>query len=338
MVQQPQEANMFRVKISLLTILSFILLSASALPGQAQKHKKDKKDKQGTEHYTGTGTPVLWREPTDIASRNLFLGAGGDAMKPDLSHVTFVKEEKTGHSTKYVVKDGQGMEWRVKFSNEAQSETAASRLVWAAGYFTDIDYYVPQVTIEGKGIVKNARFEARPKGIKRIDDEWDWDNNPFGGTQELQGLKVLMVLLNNWDLKTANNRVLVVPDPTTGTTELRYIVSDLGATLGRYGNSITHNRNQPKDYARSKLIKQVNGERIIFAFHATRDQMLENVTVSNAKWIANILSRLSDQQVSDAFRAGGYSPEEIQLLTKAFRARVNELANLPGGTQMATTN
>jgi len=324
---------MYRVKITLLTVLSFILLSVLALPGQAQKDKKE--DKKGNEHYSGTGTPVLWRAPTDIASRNLFLGIGGDAMKPDLSRVTFVKEEKTGHSTKYVVKDAQGMEWRIKFSNEAQSETAASRLVWAAGYFTDIDYYVPQVTVEGKGVVKNARFEARPKGIKRIDDEWDWDNNPFKGTQQLQGLKILMVLLNNWDLKTANNRVLVVRDPTRGTTELRYIVSDLGATFGKYGSNITHNRNQPKDYSKSKLIKQVNGERIIFAFHATHDQMLQNVTVSNAKWIANILSQLSDQQVSDAFRAGGYRAEEIQLLTQSFRARVNELANLPGGTQTA---
>jgi len=128
---------MLKIKLTLLTVLSFILLSALALPGQAQK---DKDDKKGKEHYTGTGTPVLWREPTDIASRDLFLGPGGDAMKPDLSHVTFVKEEKTGHSTKYVVKDAQGMEWRVKFSNEAQSETAASRLVWAAGYLTDVDY------------------------------------------------------------------------------------------------------------------------------------------------------------------------------------------------------
>jgi len=327
---------MLKVKITLLAIVSLVLLSALALPGHAQKDKD--KDWKGKEHYNGPGTPVLWQEPTDIASRDLFLGAGGADMQPDLSHVTFIKEEKTGHSKKYVVKDGKGMEWRVKFSNEAQSETAASRLVWAAGYYTDIDYFVPEVNIEGKGVVKNARFEARPKHVKRIDDEWDWDNNPFAGTPQLQGLKVLMVLLNNWDLKTQNNRVLVVTDPTSGNTELRYIVSDLGATLGKYGNAITHNRNEPKDYSKSKLVKEVNGERIIFAFHATRDQMLENVTVSNAKWIANILSQLSDQQVSDAFRAGGYTPEEIQLLAQAFRARVNELANLPGGNLPTAMN
>ncbi len=54
------------------------------------------------------GTPVLWREPADIASRDLFLGPGGASMRPDVRSVTFVKEEKGGYSTKYRVKDGGG--------------------------------------------------------------------------------------------------------------------------------------------------------------------------------------------------------------------------------------
>jgi len=43
------------------------------------------------------GTPVLWREPTDIASRDLYLGPGGEAMKPDLSQVTFISNETRGY-------------------------------------------------------------------------------------------------------------------------------------------------------------------------------------------------------------------------------------------------
>jgi hypothetical protein len=39
---------------------------------------------------------------------------------------------------------------------------------------------------------------------------------------------------------------------------------------------------------------------------------------------------LTDQQISDAFRAANYSPEEIEVLTKTVRARINELVNLPG--------
>ena len=34
--------------------------------------------------------------------------------------------------------------------------------------------------------------------------------------------------------------------------------------------------------------------------------------------------------LDDAFRAAGYSPEEIRLLTSSFKERVSELVNLPG--------
>src|SRR6266496_347012 len=315
--------NSFR-RLAIVVVGALILLPASVLLGQ--KDKKDKSDKQ-----TLPDAPaVLLREPTDIKSRDLFLGPGGQAMKPDLSHVTFIKQETGGHTTKYRVRDGQGREWVAKLGNEAQSETAASRLVWAAGYYTDITYFVPQVKVEGKGELKNVRFEARPKDIKRYDVEWDWDDNPFKGKPELQGLKVMAVLLNDWDLKVQNNRVLLVKDETTGNSELRYIVSDWGATLGKTGNMITHNRNKPADYAHTRLVKKVEGNSIVFDFHATHDNILRNVTVADAKWLANILSQLSDQQISDAFRAADYSAEEINVLTKTFRARIDELVHLPG--------
>ena len=297
-----------------------IVLSGAVILGQ--KKSQDKKEKQ-----TLPDAPaVLWREPTDIASRDLFLGPGGEAMKPDLSHVTFIGLQTGGHTKKWRVHDGAGHDWVVKFGNEAQPETAASRLVWAAGYYTDIDYFVPKVNIEGKGLAKNVRFEARPKTLKRYDYEWDWDENPFKGTNELQGLKVLMVLLNNWDLKNSNHRVLLLKDQN----ELQYIVSDLGVAFGKTGNSITHNRNRPNEYVKTKFVKNVDGNNILFDFHATHDQMLGNVTVGQARWIGQILSQLSDKQISDAFRAANYAPEEIDILTKTVRARIDELANLPG--------
>ncbi len=297
-----------------------IALSGSVL--LAQKSGKKAKDNESPPNVPA----VLWREPTDIASRDLFLGPGGEAMKPDLSHVTFIGVQATGHTKKWRVRDGAGREWVAKFGNEAQPETAASRLVWAAGYYTDITYFVPEVNIEGKGVVKNVRFEARPKEIKRYDVEWDWDDNPFKGTNELQGLKVLMVLLNNWDLKNANHRILLMKDEN----ELRYVVSDLGVAFGKTGNSITHNRNRPEEFVKTKFVKNVDGNSILFDFHATHDQMLRNVSVGQAKWIGNILSQLSDQQIGDAFRAANYSPEEIEMLTKSVRARINELVSLPG--------
>jgi hypothetical protein len=312
-------AKSFRLTILLAAGLTVVLSGAVIL---GQKKNKDKKDKQ-----TLPDAPaVLWREPTDIASRDLFLGPGGEAMKPDLGHVTFISVQATGHTKKWRVRDGSGNEWVIKFGNEAQPETAASRLVWAAGYYTDIDYFVPEVNIEGKGLARNVRFEARPKTLKRYDYEWDWDDNPFKGTNELQGLKVLMVLLNNWDLKNSNHRVLLLKDQN----ELQYIVSDLGVAFGKTGNSITHNRNRPDEYVKTKFVKNVDGNNILFDFHATHDQMLSNVTVAQARWIGQILSQLSDKQISEAFRAANYTPEEIDILTKTVRARIEELATLPG--------
>ncbi|HZB46756.1 MAG TPA: hypothetical protein VE360_15980, partial [Pyrinomonadaceae bacterium] len=182
--------------------------------------------KKGKGKPAPRGTPVLWREPADIASRDLFLGPGGASMRPDVRGVTFVKEEKGGYSTKYRVKDGAGRVWVAKIGKEAQSETAAVRLVWAVGYHTEINYLVPRLTIEGKGTFENVRLEARPESVDRL-DEWKWSDNPFVGTKELQGLIVLMALLNNWDIKDANNKIFY----TRG--ELRYVISDLGATFGR---------------------------------------------------------------------------------------------------------
>ena len=43
-------------------------------------------------------TKVMWREPQDINSRDLFLGPGGESMKPDLRRVTLIKVESGGHS------------------------------------------------------------------------------------------------------------------------------------------------------------------------------------------------------------------------------------------------
>jgi hypothetical protein len=292
----------------------------------AQKEKKS----GHSETVPSDAPSVLWREPVDISSRDLYLGPGGEAMKPDLSSITFLRDETKSFSTKYRVRDGSGNEWVVKIGVEAKSETAASHLVWAAGYFTDITYLVPHVEIKGKGTFDDVRFEARPKGTKRLDDHWDWSENPFVGTTELQGLKVLMALINNWDIQNHNNNVLLVHDESTGKSELRYIDSDLGATFGKTGRFIGHTRNRPDEYAETKFIKGVDKGFVRFAYSGKNQHLLKDITVSQAKWLGNILSQLSDQQIRDAFRAANYSPEEIEGLTQIMRSRINELVALQG--------
>lgn len=284
----------------------------------------DQKDKK----MKARGRPVLWQQPTDIASRNLLLGPGGEEMKPDLSTVTFIREETGGYSKKYRLRDSRGHEWVAKIGKEGQSETAASRLLWAVGYYTDITYLIPSVKIEGKGTFENVRFEARPQNIKRL-DEWKWDHNPFVGTNELQGLKVMMVLLENWDIKDSNNRMLRVRNEQTGEDELRFIVSDLGGTLGKTGGALSRSRNKPADFAKARFVEEVKGNRVDLHYSGKRKDLFQDITVDQARWIGSLLSQLSDDQISDAFRAANYSPREVQMLTAAVRSRINALITLP---------
>ena len=310
-------------------ILAVLLLSVATTTALAQKKAKKP---------APTGERVLWREPTDIESRDLFLGPGGDAMKPDLSRVTFVKDQAGGgYSINYRVRDGSGKVWVAKLRSEAQPETAAVRLMWALGYMTEINYLAPCVKIEGApsanvkkcegGGFANVKFEARPEEVKRLDN-WQWANNPFAGTKEFQGMIVLMSLMNNWDLKDDNNRILYVPQGSRGSPELQYILSDLGATFGKTGGFISRSRNKPEDYAKAKFIEGVEGGRVKFAYGGKNSGLFENITVEHAKWIGSWLARLSDKQISDAFRAANYTPEEVQLMTTATRSRINQLVNL----------
>ena len=308
-----------RNKLRSLVSLSIILFLAA---GQISAKDSDKKKK------SYKGTPEMWAEPSDIATRNLYYGPGGKGMMPDLRRVTFIEEEKGGYSTKYRVRDGRGRVWVAKIGKEAQTDTVANRLLWAVGYHTEISYLVPRVNIQGKGTFENVRFEARPASVKRA-GEWKWDDNPFVGTRPFQGLKVMMVIINNWDIKDSNNRVLFARDPRTGKNELRYIISDLGATFGKTGSFLTRSRNKPEDYVDAEFIDELKGRYVDFHYSGKRKSVFRNITIDEARWMGSWLSHLSASQIKDAFRAANYSPEDVQMLAEAFQERINELMTLP---------
>jgi hypothetical protein len=327
--------KIYVVVMQVLLLLLSLSTSAAAVPDKRKKKKT-----------VPVGRPILWRAPDDLPTRDLFLGSGGAALKPDTSRVTFLKAEQGGYSPKFRVRDGAGREWVAKLGKEAQSETAAVRLLWAVGYQTEINYLVPCVHIEGapkpgKKVDRcegdgfaNVRFEARPENIERT-GQWKWKRNPFVGRRELQGLIVMMGLLNNWDIKDSNNVVLYVPGRSERrVAESLYAISDLGATFGRTGNvpffwRFTRSRNNPKDYAQARFVDKVKGNRVAFRYGGKNRGLFKNITVEDAKWIGNLLSRLSERQLADAFRAANYNPDEVRLLTGTVRRRIKELIRLP---------
>jgi hypothetical protein len=282
----------------------------------------------------------LWQDPVDLETRDLYYGMGGQKGAPDPSSAfIFIQREVGGILEKIQVKDDKKRDWTVKFGEEARSETTATRIVWAAGYHVDQDYFVRRVKIEGRGGIdaRDVRFERDDDGFKSV-GRWSWDSNPFAGTRELDGLKVLMALLNNFDLKTENNKI-VCPKKESQDV-LIYYVNDLGATLGSTGYWFTElplvgelpagSKGVANHFANSQFIDSVKDGVVVLHNKRRRAQRaLEGVKVENARWMGGLLSRLSNKQLTDAFRAGGFDDAETATYVRALQRRIRQLTLLP---------
>ena len=303
-----------------------------------------------------TKRAVLWRDPGNVAQRDLRYGPGSSAMAP-VGPFTFIEEDKSGESPKFAVRDVRGVEWTIKLGPEAQAETVATRLVWAVGYFAEEAYYADEVQVRNlprlsRGmdyvfgdVVRGARFEPKRKSMKR-GDTWDWRNNPFEDSRELSGLKVLMILLNNFDARAANNRIIDVDG------ESRYYVTDLGATLGRAGGlGGTRTKNDLADFLSTKFVRGVDLRDGVVEFdydtrprgighlsvlhpfyyrgEVNKEKAMRGIPISHARWIGSLLAQLSDEQLRDAFRVANYSEATTESYVTSLRERINQLNQLP---------
>jgi hypothetical protein len=314
--------------------------------GKTANKSEGKKKKKIARESKEVSSKLLWVEPSDIEARDLFYGIGGKDGAPDpAGHFKFLERKPGGYSPKIIVGDEKGRKWTAKFGAEARPEIAATRIVWAAGYHVDQDYFLKEVQIAGwDGPAQNVRFERDQDGFKSA-GRWDWKSNPFVGTREMDGLKVLMALVNNFDLKTDNNKI-VRPDKKSGGSDQNiYYVDDLGATFGSTGMwfdsipiigeipaalfKIAGTKGDARKYAEGKFISKIRDGKVYF--HFTRWKAREasgNVKIENAIWMGNLLGRLSEKQITDAFRAGGFSDAEVSTYVRTLRGRITELQNL----------
>lgn len=295
---------------------------------------------------------MMWTDPSDISSRNLFYGPGGEKDAPRGTY-TFEKEDLDGTNPKFIVRDQDGVKWKVKLGEEARPETVASRLVWAAGYFADEDYFLEDFKVEGMpahmhrggdliapdGSMHNVRLKRYLKDEKKI-GSWSWMANPFAGTREWNGLRVVMALIDNWDLKDINNAIYDRKGADI------YLVSDLGASFGANGFSTrAGSKGNLEGYKSSRFIVGMTPALVNFGtpsrpafFHMPdlpdfkrrvhMEWIGKNVPRSDVKWIGGILAQLSGDRIESAFRAACYSPEEVAGFSNIVEERIAELNRL----------
>jgi hypothetical protein len=287
----------------------------------------------------------LWVDPADLEKRDLFAGpAAGTSPPATATPFVFVEADTTGFSPGYDVRDAGGMTWSVKLGSEAQTEIVSSRLLWAIGYHQLPTYYVESWSMTGGPESNPGPGRFRPELTDRkVVDEWSWYENEFVDSQPFKGLIVANLMLNNWDWKTSNNKVYEMTGGA-GATERRYVVRDLGASLGKtsspppmrwFGSRIAQgNRNNLEDFEQQGFIERaVGGDRVEFDYSGIYGGVVETVTARDVVWTARLLSRLSDAQWNDAFRAAGYAPDQASRYIAKLKSKVAEGLALQTSTE-----
>jgi hypothetical protein len=285
---------------------------------------------------------VLWVDPGDVKSLDFRYGVGGPENQPE-PPFRFIEEDLSGTNPKINVTDERGVAWNVKWGSEAAPSAFCTRLMWACGYFVQPEYFLKSGHIEGAHDLKrakshisadgsfvNARFQLRSDSPEYLDGyQWTWTDNPFQGKREIQGLKILSLLVSNWDTKQSNLAMFL--DDRTGTPRYHYAIVDWGATLGKWGNLLTWSRGDCKGFAKQtpEFVKLDQNGSLQWGFNGkNRDEMTSDITVEDIRWLLQYLGAITDEQIRTGLVASGHAPEDVNCYAQALRNRIQQLQQI----------
>ena len=300
---------------------------------------------------------LLWQAPGSITVKDWIWGAGGEAKAPK-PPFEFVDEDFSGTNPKIRVRDAKGDRWTVKFGGENHGDLFASRLLNALGYLTQPSYYVARGTINGAHDLKRvkpfmdrdssfrfARFKLRDhKALAPVDgEEWSWNDNPFAGTPQLNGLKILMMLTSNWDAKDARDgqgtNTSVYSKPGANANQRFYAFDDWGASMGKWGGFFERDKWNPSGYQQQTktFARTAPGGRIEWGYRGKHDQdITSGISVDDVRWLLTYLSPVTDEELRAGLRASGATDAEIEIYTRSIRERIAQLQRLAIAAPPAT--
>ena len=296
----------------------------------------------------------IWRHPTGAELSDLRFGPGGEAGVP-VAPFTFVEEHLAGSHPCVAVRDARNRLWRIKWGHEAKPESFAVRLAWALGYFAEVTHYAPRGTIEGvtglsrarnsiaeDGTFEDARFELEDRSVRTLFDEhsWAWNDNPFVGTRQLNGLKIVNMLLSNWDTKDrrdvsrGSNTAIFEHPVGRWAREARYLITDWGGAMGKWGTNVVSRGRWDVDGFEAQTAKFVTDVRdgfVCFAYQGQRTaEIARGITVDDAAWFYKYARRLSEPALRDGLLASGATDDEATRFARALRERIRQIGEACG--------
>ena len=289
---------------------------------------------------------TLWMEPAPFTASDWTWGPGGQELAP-VPPFRFQKEKLDGTNPKVDVVDGAGRRWVVKFGSEAHTDAFQSRLVAALGYATEPTYFVPAGSIQDvhdlkrakhfidkDGSFRDGRFKLRDQkaNADASNPDWSWADNPFVGSHELSGLKILVMLTSNWDTKDArngrdeSNTGMIRPVRSQGSAW--YAVTDWGASFGRAGFPLKRDRWDWEGYRLEtpNFVRLSSDGNLRWRYKGRHgEDITAGVTLDDVRWILPYLVRISDDSLIIGFSASGASERVAREYTRLIRERINQL-------------
>jgi hypothetical protein len=283
--------------------------------------------------------------PTNVGSMDLKAGPKSpNAFRPNETVTCrFVDKKMTGASPKFTCVLTPEDDLKVKYgreNGEVYGEVAATRLLWALGFPADREYPVRVVCLGCPPDPARRREDRRdqvvfdPATIERKmagrtietspDSGWTWPeldliDEASGGAPRAHrdALKLLAVLLQHTDSKTAQQRLMCVSDQPPDVRQVCLqpvmMVSDLGLT---FGHANVFNRNGVgsvnfKDWADTDI--WLDPARCIGNLPRSHTGTLENPPIKEGgrAFLANLLTQLSDAQLRDLFEVARF-PERVK--------------------------
>jgi hypothetical protein len=305
------------------------------------------------------GENVVWTDPGDVGSLDFTYGVGGNDEQPQ-APFTFLEEDLSGSNPKVFVKDANGRKWNVKWGKEAHPDVFGTRMAWACGFVTQPEYFIAQGQITGvntglkragseihrDGSFSAARFQLRTDSPKFLKDAgWSWVNSPFRGTPQLHGLKVLMMLLSDWDNKDArdearDSNLAVFEEPGQYGPRYLYFIADWGGAMGKWGKVISRDKWDAKGFAEQTpdFVKGSHAGIVDWGYVGQRtEDQVHDIRVSDVAWLLRYLGRITDDQLRAGLAASGATPEEVDSFTASLRNRIQQLQRIAGATPPTAT-
>jgi hypothetical protein len=311
----------------------------------------------------------VW-QPTRVESMNLRRGPEGRGAFAPMATVncTHVEKDTGGKTPKFTCVSG-GDELKVKYgrdNGEIYAEVAASRLLWALGFGADRVYPVRVIctgcpeslkadsrSADGRAVFEYATVDREVEGypVPGFEEEgWAWPDldrvdATVGGAPKAHrdALTLLAVMLQHTDSKREQQRFICLGPATRGPTPTCprpfLMIADVGKTFGKAN---TLNRDEPgsvnlKNWREERVWR--DGPQCVGNLSKSLTGTLENPVISEEgrRFLAGLLSRLSDRQMSDLFEAarfssritseGGGEPGAVREWVDALKGKIAEVVN-----------